>query len=208
MRVDRLPEGPWRENGFLVVNGDQAILIDPGGNAVETLALLSAEGLRLQAIVNTHGHFDHIGAIHPIMEHLNVPFYISGREWPIMKSSNMLRFIFKSKEKVVVPAAIVDLDQLPGELELAGLRLLCFPTPGHTPGGYCFVVGDHIFSGDTVLSSMPGTSELPGGDAKALAESLEFLATLEPGLILHPGHGRDRTLGEALSLIAAREPKA
>jgi hydroxyacylglutathione hydrolase len=208
MRVDRLPAGPWRENGYLVANRDEAILIDPGGNAVETLALLSAEGLRLQAIVNTHGHFDHIGAIHPITEQLNVPFYISGREWPIMKSSNMLRFIFKSKEKVVVPAAIVDLDELPGELELAGLRLRCFPTPGHTPGGYCFVIGDHIFSGDTVLSSMPGTSELPGGDAQALAESLEFLGTLEPGLILHPGHGRDRTLGEALSLIAARETQA
>jgi glyoxylase-like metal-dependent hydrolase (beta-lactamase superfamily II) len=202
--VARVPGGPWRENSFLLANAGKAVLIDPGGPADDIIEVLEDAGLALVAILNTHGHFDHIGAVQPLIDILGVPFYISGREVPIMKTSNMLRFIFKSKEKVTVPTSFIDLDTLPEHLQLAGLSIRCIETPGHTPGGYCFYIGAHLFSGDTVLRTMPGTAELPGGDPDALLRSLELLATLPPETILHPGHGADSTLGEALTAIAER----
>lgn len=201
MIVERLPGGPWGQNAFLVVNGWQAVLVDPGGAADSILALLTKRQLSLEAIINTHGHFDHIGAVQQLLNATGTTFYISAREVPIMKTSNMLRFIFKSKEEVSVPTVFTDLDLLPESIELAGLSIRCIRTPGHTPGGYCFLIKGHLFSGDTILSKMSGIADLPGGDRVDLARSIEMLRSLPPDITLHPGHGRDTTLGEALGAI-------
>lgn len=199
--VQRLPGGPWGQNAFLVSNGDAALVIDPGGNAADILAVLADRGLSLTAILNTHGHLDHIGAVVALVDATGAPFYISGKEAPIMKSSNMLRFIFKIREKVVVPSQWVDLDLAGGGLSFAGLHVECIATAGHTPGGYCFVIGHHLFSGDTLLRTAPASVDLPGGDRDALNRSLALLATLPRSLVLHPGHGRDTTLGDALDAV-------
>lgn len=199
MIVERIAGGPWGQNAFLVVNGSQALLIDPGGRADGVVSLLAERQLTLVAIINTHGHFDHIGAVQPLLEATRASFYISAREVPIMKKSNMLRFIFKSKEMVVVPTVFTDLDLLPEYIELAGLKIRCLLTPGHTPGGYCFMIDKHLFSGDTVLRNMAGIADLPGGDSEALAKSIDLLRTLPQDVTLHPGHGRDTTLEEALA---------
>jgi glyoxylase-like metal-dependent hydrolase (beta-lactamase superfamily II) len=201
MIVERLKGGPWGQNAFLVANGSQAMVIDPGGSADSVLAVLAERKLQLVAILNTHGHFDHIGAVQPLIDATGARFHISAREVPIMKSSNMLRFIFKSKDKVIVPTEFIDLDCLPEHIEVAGLTVTCIRTPGHTPGGHCFLIDDHLFSGDTVLRAIPGSSSLPGGDAAALARSIERLAQLPPQTLLHPGHGRDTSLGEALEAL-------
>lgn len=201
MMVERLPGGPWSQNAFLVMSEAEAVFVDPGGGVDGLLETLRARNLKLKGIVNTHGHFDHIGAVHPLQEATGAPFYISGREVPIMKSSNLLRFIFKSKEKVVVPTAFIDLDAISTEFELGGIAFQRIETPGHTPGGHCFLVGNHLFSGDTILRIKPGSADLPGGDAGALAASIDHLRTLPQDLILHPGHGRDTTLGEALEAL-------
>ncbi len=207
MHVERLVGGPWGQNCFVVHSDGQAVLVDPGGATDESVEQIFTyvrdRSLELAAIVNTHGHFDHIGGVTPIVAATGAEFLISAREVPIMKSSNMLRFIFKVKERVVVPSAFTDLDQLPDTIERGGITIRCIETPGHTPGGYCFVIDQHIFTGDTVLRTMPATSELPGGDADALARSIALLRTLPPDLILHPGHGRDSTLGEALDSVPA-----
>jgi hydroxyacylglutathione hydrolase len=164
MIVERLPGGPWGQNTFLLVNGSQALLVDPGGRADAILSVLAERRLSLAAIINTHGHFDHIGAVQQLLDATGSTFYISAREVPIMKSSNMLRFIFKFKEKVVVPTSFTDLDLLPEFIDLGGLNIRCIETPGHTPGGYCFLIDGHLFSGDTILTKMTGISDLPGGD--------------------------------------------
>lgn len=201
MDVERLPGGPWGQNAFLVVNGSSAIIVDPGGSAERILERVRERGVTLVGIINTHGHFDHIGGVTSIVAATGAPFHISARELPIMRTSNMLRFIFKIQENVVVPTEFVDLDHCGEHLELAGLEIKCIPTPGHTPGGHCFVVDEHLFSGDTLLRTKPASADLPGGDRDALAASLRLLATLPPTLVLHPGHGRDTTLGDALKAI-------
>lgn len=196
--VERVRGGPWKQNSFLLMCGTDAVVFDPGGSAEDTIALLAERGLSLVAIVNTHGHFDHIGGVQPLIDATGAPFYISAREVPIMKSSNMLRFIFKSKDKIRVPTDFVDLDEQPVELRLAGVSIQCLRTPGHTPGGYSFLIDNHLISGDTLLGGMLGTAKLPGGNPDDLLASIQMLAALSIDTVLHPGHGSDTTLGRAL----------
>ena len=136
------------------------------------------------------------------------PLFISDREAPIMRSANLLRFVFRSADKVEVPDAWTDLDPLAGRPDLVPLGLECIPTPGHTPGSFCFRTGGHLFGGDTVLPDAPGNTKLPGGDAEAMDRTLAALHELPPTTLLHPGHGRDLPLHEALDVIATRAAAA
>ena len=203
MEIIRVGGGPWKQNCFLIIFSNTAILVDPGGQSLEILEILQNRQIELTAVLNTHGHFDHIGAVQDILDQTDAKFYISAREVPIMNSSNLLRFIFKSREKFRIPKDFIDLDVLPRMTEVGGVSIELLPTPGHTPGGYCFVLANHIFSGDTVLSSMPGTAKLPGGNLEDLRNSLALLQTLPRDLTIHPGHGRDGKLGDALDASVA-----
>ena len=80
LKETRLPGGPWKQNCFLVANEAAAIVIDPGGSADTILATLDARGLELSAILNTHGHFDHIGAVQALVDATGAPFLISAKE--------------------------------------------------------------------------------------------------------------------------------
>jgi hydroxyacylglutathione hydrolase len=205
MQVRRLPGGPWGQNAFVISRAGAALLIDPGGGADDILAHLRSSGLRLRGILNTHGHFDHVGAVDAVVIATLAPFFISGKEAQILKSANLLRFIFRSPDRVVIPEKFLDLDvekdNLRSEL---GFDIRAIPTPGHTPGGYCFLIEDRLFGGDTVLPHTDRNTKLPGGDASATAVSLAMLGALPPDLTLHPGHGRDMRLGDALRLIRDR----
>jgi hydroxyacylglutathione hydrolase len=198
--VERLSGGPWGENCYLIYDEDRnALLIDPGGNPEGILATLRTKRLHLAAILNTHGHFDHIGGVTDVIEATGASFYISAKEAPIMKSANLLRFIFQSKRPVRVPEEYQDLDKMGTNLEFGRIDVQLIATPGHTPGGYCFLVDGALFSGDTILSKMPGTHQLPGGNKEQLLSSLRKLSELEADLKLYPGHGRPLPLQEALS---------
>jgi hydroxyacylglutathione hydrolase len=200
MEVLRIGGGPWNQNCFLVIKENSSVLIDPGGNALGILDVIRSRNLNLLAILNTHGHFDHIGAVHEVVNETSSPFFISGKEKPIMRSSNMLRYIFKHKEKISIPSQFEDLDDCNFDLSFNNLHFRLIRTPGHTPGGFCFVIENHIFTGDTVLSSMPGSAELPGGNVDDLRASLIALASLDGDLTAHLGHGRDTKLSQALTL--------
>ncbi len=159
--------------------GREAWCVDPSYGAPQILALLAARGLRLTEIFLTHTHPDHVATL------------------PELQRATGARTWIHPLEKARVPAATA----LPGEGKLGqvpGTEVIF--TPGHTPGGTCYRIGEALFTGDVLFVDWVGRSDFPGGDARALFQSLAKLRTLPPGLIIHPGHHygsvETRTLGE------------
>ncbi|MFL5844085.1 MAG: MBL fold metallo-hydrolase [Solirubrobacteraceae bacterium] len=198
--VERLPGGPWNENCYLVVSGTSAVVVDPGGDSEDVLAVLRDRDLELAGILCTHGHFDHIAGVAGIVEASGVPLSISGRDRTILRAANLHSFVCGYKRKVRVPEVGDDIDERGPELRFGAIGMTSVPTPGHTPGSHAFVVGDYLLGGDTLLGPGLSDSRLPGADPDEQRRTVERLrAELDPNLTLLPGHGAPGPLAAALA---------
>ena len=163
-------------------NSSTCIAIDPGGNANKVMAFLEEKGLKLEAILLTHGHFDHVGAVKELYELTQCKVYLHTDDL-LLPENFTAGPLFYTHEY--------------GEgdtLELAGLTIKVMHTPGHTEGSVCLLVDDVIFSGDTLFSHSCGRTDLPGGNPEALNRSLARLKALEGDYKVLPGHSRATTL--------------
>jgi glyoxylase-like metal-dependent hydrolase (beta-lactamase superfamily II) len=196
--VSTFTNGKWRQNCYVIVNADgKALIVDPGSDGEGLVALIDTLGVTPVAIVNTHAHYDHIGAVAALQEKFGIPFYLHGDDAKLMKQANIYKILFESKTSIKVPEFDRNLAELGGdELVLEGFVVRVVRTPGHTPGSTCLIVDNNLFSGDTLLPGGPGRTDLPGGDKNKLALTLESLRQLDAGYLVHPGHGKPFTLGE------------
>jgi hydroxyacylglutathione hydrolase len=196
--VEMLTVGPLAENCFLLrrEGSDRALVVDPGEEAGRILAAVKATGAEVEAILLTHCHFDHIGAVAPVAAATGAPVYCPQMEAPIL--SDIMSFVpwegfgpFESYE--------ADETVSGGEkLELAGLELDVVFTPGHSPGHVTYSVRgeDAIFSGDVLFQGSVGRVDLPGGDGPTLIESIgTLLDSHSDETAVHPGHMGMTTLG-------------
>lgn len=184
--------GNYYENTYLINNGADAILIDPGQNLDSVLNELSA--FNIVAILLTHGHIDHIDGI---KYYLNVPIYISKYELDVINSDYNTLY---SKENLKRPFDVskLDLHLLDGneEFEIIGFKIKALFTPGHTIGSMCYLINENILmSGDTLFQVGIGRTDLPSGDMKMMMESLEKLKLLKDDIKIYPGHGCESTIG-------------
>lgn len=194
MIVERYVLGPLQTNGWIVAGaqGEPVIIIDP---ADEPQVLLDAlAGRQVAAIVLTHAHFDHLGAAGELVAATEAPLLVHEDDAEqITHPSGTGGALFGFEQHVAPPA-----DRLlhAGDTVDAGsLSLRVLHTPGHTPGGISLFADGHVFSGDTVFAGSVGRTDFPGGDARALHESIvrEF-APLPGETIVHPGHGPDTSI--------------
>ncbi|MEG3638292.1 MBL fold metallo-hydrolase [Magnetococcus sp. PR-3] len=192
-----LETGPLQVNCHILAasEGEDALLIDPGGDAGEILRHLTRLGLKVAHIVNTHGHFDHIGAVHELKRASGCEFWLHPEDQFLVDNapSHAARWGLPFG-----PAPEVDHNLEHGQsLELCGLKLEIIHTPGHTPGGCCIRWGDEVAVGDTLFAGGIGRTDLPGGDHGKLIKSIETrLMNLEDGVVCHPGHGPSTTVGQ------------
>ena len=158
------------------------VAIDPGGNANKVIAFLEENGLTLEAILLTHGHFDHVGAVKDLFEQTQCKVYIHTDDLllPEKFTAGPLFYTHEYGEGDV--------------LEMAGLTIHVMHTPGHTEGSVCLFVDDCIFAGDTLFCHSCGRTDLPGGNPDALMASLARLKSLEGDYRVFPGHNRATTL--------------
>jgi len=173
MTFDRLIVGGLETNCYILKSEGNGIIIDPGAEPERILQ--KCEGLKIELILATHNHFDHISALNAV------------------------------KEKTGAKAAIHPLDWTDGfdlrledgkRIRLGPDEILCLHTPGHTPGGVCFLVRTDLFSGDTLFLGGPGNTAFPGGDERAIYKSIrEKLIVLSDDTKVHPGHGPSTTIG-------------
>jgi hydroxyacylglutathione hydrolase len=196
--VEMLTVGPIGENCFIVraEGSDKALIVDPGEEAERILAALAATGAEAEAILVTHCHFDHIGAVAPVAAATGAPVYCPEAEVPVL--ADIMAFVpwegFGPFESYQADETVKG-----GEtLELAGLELDVIFTPGHSPGHVTYAVRgeDALFSGDVLFQGSVGRVDLPGGDGPTLLESIGTLLDSYPDeAVVHPGHMGLTTLG-------------
>jgi hydroxyacylglutathione hydrolase len=191
--------GPVQENCFIVrrKGSERAVIIDPGDEADRLTAAIEALNIKtVDAILLTHTHFDHIGAVAPVARATNAPVYCPELETPVL--ANIMAFVpwpgFGPFESYDADHTVNGGDTL----ELAGLTIDVLFTPGHSPGHVTYSIRDEnaLFSGDVLFQGSVGRVDLPGGDWGTLLSSIELLMnTFAPETTVHPGHGPMTTLG-------------
>jgi hydroxyacylglutathione hydrolase len=191
--------GPVQENTYIVrrSEGATAVIVDPGDEAERILGAVRALGIEtVEAILLTHTHFDHVGAVAPVAAATGAPVYCPELETAVL--ANIMDYVpwpgfgpFESYE--------ADRTVAGGEtLELAGLRFVVDFVPGHSPGHVSYALPDHeaIFSGDVLFQGSVGRVDLPGGDWPTLLESIRTLVETYPEpTTVYPGHMGLTTLG-------------
>lgn len=195
--VIQITNGPYKQNCFVVIRGAEVLIVDPGSNDPAISETLEARGVTPLAIVNTHGHIDHIGGVAALKARYGIPFYLHGGDAALVRRAALYRAFFKAADKFETPA--IDHDLCSGEIEIGPFRVEIIETPGHSEGGVCLRIGSDLFTGDTLFARGHGGTRLPGGNAPALERSFALLRGLDPALTIHPGHGAPATLKDALN---------
>jgi glyoxylase-like metal-dependent hydrolase (beta-lactamase superfamily II) len=197
MDVRSFTVGPAAENTYIVRpdGSDRALMIDPGDEAARLLKPVEELGLRIEAILITHCHFDHIGAVAPVAEATGAPVWCPQIETPLL--TNIMAWVppgFGPYESYEPDHAVSG-----GEhLSLAGLEIDVVFTPGHSPGHVTYSLPDElaIFSGDVLFQGSVGRTDLPGGDWGTLLESIRGLMdSFGDETTVYPGHMGVTTLG-------------
>lgn len=189
--VTTFVNGKWGQNCYFVSNKNgRTLIIDPGSDSKSIFRLVSSYGLTPVAVLNTHAHYDHIGAVSDVVKEYNIRFYLHKSDSKLLKQGNLYKIVFESKDNIAIPELTEDFLLSPDCLVIEDFSINVIHTPGHTSGSVCLLVGNALFSGDTMLPNGPGRTDLPGGDKKLLSDSLARLQALPPSLQVYPGHGQ------------------
>jgi glyoxylase-like metal-dependent hydrolase (beta-lactamase superfamily II) len=195
-RVTTFVNGRWRQNCYIVTGNDgDAIVIDPGSQADDLIALVEKSCWRIHGIINTHGHFDHIGAVVPLQERYQAPFYLHKSDERLMQRANLFRMVFEAPDPVKIPTITQDISVLPEKFNVGPFSISWISTPGHTEGSVCLQFENMLFSGDTLMQNAIGRTDLPGGNRDRVLASVRKLSSLPEDTKVYGGHGAPTTIG-------------
>ncbi|MDP2940940.1 MAG: MBL fold metallo-hydrolase [Candidatus Omnitrophota bacterium] len=197
MILEAVTVGPMQVNCYILAAGKDspAIIIDPGSEPRKIKQVLAGFSLRPEMVINTHGHYDHIGAD----DAFAAPIYIHAQDGPLLKDPRLnLSGVFGWPYAVKGEIKFLEDNQAIG---IAGIELKVLHLPGHTPGGIALQLieprGKVVFTGDTLFSRSVGRSDLQGGDGELLVKGIkEKLLILGDDTAVYPGHGPETTIGE------------
>jgi glyoxylase-like metal-dependent hydrolase (beta-lactamase superfamily II) len=196
MILESMEVGPIMANCYILgcEETKEAAVIDPGGDPDRILAALKRLGLTVKLIINTHGHFDHVGGNKRIKEATSAPLVIHEGDAPMLGHLTQAAASFGlAAENSPMP------DEMPGDgdtLTFGKITLKVIHVPGHSPGGIALSTGDAVFVGDTLFSGSIGRTDLPGGDYNQLIASVRLkLFSLPDDTKVYCGHGPSTTIG-------------
>ncbi len=199
MNIDimRLVVGPIRTNCYLIKNklSDGVIIVDPGGDEEVIENRMLAYHMKPVAILLTHGHFDHIGAVNQLKSRFGVKVYAYQDEKEVLERPDInLSSMFERPMSIKADVYLRDNE----EFELDGIKFKTIYTPGHTIGSCCFYIENEkvLFSGDTLFAYSHGRTDFPTGSEGAIIRSItEKLLKLESDVKVYPGHEDETTIG-------------
>ena len=187
LKITTLPMGSYQTNCYIIHEAgcNRCAVIDPGCDAPYILEKIQALGLTVEAILLTHGHFDHVLAVKEIAEATSCPVWMhKGDHHP--KEGLMLDFFYPLSKDTLADVRYCDEgDTIP----VAGLAIKVLATPGHTQGSVCYQCEDALFTGDTLFAGSCGRTDLPGGSYQTIRASLARLVALDGNFQVLPGHG-------------------
>ena len=182
-KIHTLTLGLYQTNTYIIheASSKSCCVIDPGYEAATILDKLEDLGLTLDAILLTHGHFDHVGAVKDLAADTDCRVFVCAEDalLPPMFTGGTLYYTDTYAEGSI--------------LNIAGLYIHVLHTPGHTPGSVCLLVEDALFSGDTLFAGSCGRTDI-GGDWAAIQKSLKRLSSMDADFTVFPGHGESTTL--------------
>ncbi len=179
-------------NCYLVTNDGESLVIDPGEYGRELDEALKPLNYKLKYILLTHTHFDHIGGTAELKEKTGAKVCAHA-----LDAAGLNNYLISLANIGGVRHRKTEADVLlkdGQELCLGGEKIRVMHTPGHSPGGVCYIMGDNIFTGDTLFAGTVGRTDFPGGDYGRLIASLQQLSELEGDYTIYPGHGEDTTM--------------
>lgn len=195
MLIKTFVAGPVQANNYLVIDeaSKEAILIDCSDYVPEIVNYVRENDLTVKYILLTHGHFDHVLGINRMKEALNAKVYVhEGDKEQVLHTREVMSMFGLPTAGVENP--VID-GTLPAVLTLGENEIKVIETPGHTPGGVCYLIGDDLFSGDTLFQGTIGRTDLPAGSFSQIRHSVvDVLFALNDNIKVYPGHGSPTTI--------------
>ena len=198
LRVDQLSLGPMGTNCYVVradATADEAVVVDPSGDATELRLTLARLGTSCTAILVTHGHWDHLFGVADLAEGTGAPVYMAEGERMLLEDPAGF-----TPPGVTLRPYTPEVLLAGGEtVELAGIAFEVLAVPGHSPAHLAYHADGGLFSGDVLFAGSVGRTDFPGSDWDTLVASIRMLVdTLPPETVVYPGHGPTTTLGGEL----------
>lgn len=196
LKIETMTVGMAQSNCYIVYNETEAIIVDPGGEQARIEQTVERLDIKPIAILLTHTHYDHIGALEGIRDTYNVPVYVAAEEknWLMDPMKNLSGYV---GESITTRPAEEEL-LIGDEMTIGDFTFKVLPTPGHSPGGVSFVFmdGDFVITGDALFGGSIGRTDFPGSNHEQLLTSIrEQLFTLPEHYTIYPGHMGRSTIG-------------
>ena len=198
LKIEQRVIGMVATNVYLGINMEtkEAFLVDPADRAEDIAQWIRQDGVTLKAILLTHGHFDHIGAVAGLKKEFQVPVYAMGAETVVMEDSTLnLSANWASAFTVKCDHELTDEEKF----QVAGFDIVAYHTPGHTKGGACYYIEEEqvLFSGDTIFCHSVGRTDLPTGSMGELRRSVQRMLQILPDATrVMPGHECDTSVAD------------
>lgn len=188
MIIKTIPAGVYDVNCYIVVDEatKEAVIMDPGGDADLISRMIESLGAKPKMILLTHGHFDHVGGVVDLKNMYKIPSYINEGDQKLMDNKTQIFEVSVPADKFVNDGDV---------LTFGTKEIKCIATPGHSPGGMCYLIEEHLFTGDTLFNSSVGRSDLPCGNFNELIGNIKNkLVPLGDNIAVYPGHGPSSTI--------------
>lgn len=183
MNIKFRPMGMYQTNCYIVEVDGKEFIIDPGVGATSWILENTTNPV---AILNTHGHFDHVWSNAEVKEKLNIPIYVPKNDEFMLSDDPSEQGTPPSRADV-----LVDGDQ---EFEIEGVKIKYFYFPGHTPGCSAILIGNSLFSGDFVFKNSIGRVDFPYSNPADMRESIKKFLHVKENWTIYPGHGESTTV--------------
>lgn len=193
MKVEVYPIGDYQANCYLIWNEQHVLIVDPGGSSRKVVERIQQANGVVDAILLTHGHFDHFGGVDFFRKKFNCPVFIEAAELPLASNAKLNCSIAYHAIQLTPPVQFYQ-----PQMRINNFTFEVIVAPGHTDGSVLLVFDTFMMSGDVLFKESVGRHDLPTGSYAKLMKTLESIKRMDPNLVVYPGHGECTTIHDEI----------